>query len=158
MTFIPENKYREIIDYVPITCIDFFVIKNDKVLLWKRKNKPYKWERFVPWWRISKLETQQNVLQRKLKQETWIDLSKNNEIKPKLLWVYDSIFEWNAFDDKQVGHTINITYIIDLSRMEEININPDNQNETLEWFNIEISNNFCEYTNMLILEYINHFI
>lgn len=116
MTFIQENKYREIIDYVPITCIDFFIIKNNKVLLWKRKNKPYKWEWFVPWWRINKLETQQNVLQRKLKQETWIDLS----------------------------------------RMEEININPDNQNETLDWFKIKISDKFCEYTNMLIWEYINY--
>lgn len=134
--FIPEETYKKIIDYIPITCIDFFIIHENSILLWKRKNEPAKWVWFVPWWRILKAEIQKEAQKRKLLEETWINIEENISININLLGVYDTIFDRNAFSDNQLTHTINVTYVVELIE-KSIEISTDDQNEILKWFDME---------------------
>ena len=151
--FIPQEKYIEIIDWMPITCIDFFIVHWNNLLLWKRNNEPYKWEWFVPWWRIEKSETQEKAIQRKLFEETWIRVDK--EASVKLLWVYDTIFKVNAFSNNQLTHTINITYIVNLHKKDS-NISNDRQNEEFKRFDMDSDRDvFNEYIKKLIIDYRN---
>ena len=45
--FVPEERYREIIESVPIVCVDIIVKARQGFLLVKRKNAPLKDEFWV---------------------------------------------------------------------------------------------------------------
>lgn len=151
MDFIPQETYDKIKTIMPICCIDFFIVRGNKVLLGKRVRNPYKWERFVPWWRILHEETQQEVIRRKLKEET--DISLDDVIAIDLLGVFDTIFplEWQ----EGTGHTINCTYIIKLDEGEELPAYKLDQDHTdAQWFTISPSTELNEYINGLISSYL----
>ncbi len=149
--FIPEHTYKEIINYMPIMCIDFLIVHENSVLLGKRNNEPAKWVWFVPWWRILKAETQKEAQKRKLLEETWINIDKDLTII--LLGVYDTIFDKNAFSNDQLTHTINITYIVQLTD-KYIDISTDDQNEVLKWFDMDVDYSLLDpYIQNLIDDY-----
>jgi len=151
--FIPEIIYKEIIDYMPISCIDFLIINENSVLLWKRKNEPAKWVWFVPWWRILKAEIQKEAQRRKLLEETWINIEENVGININLLGVYDTLFDTNAFSDNQLTHTINVTYMVELTK-KSIKISTDDQNEILKWFDMDADYSLLDtYIQNLIDDY-----
>lgn len=134
--FIDEKDYIKIIDVLPIACIDLVIMNKWKILLWLRKNNPYKWQWRIPGGRVYKWEKQINGIQRLLKIETNLDLSKI-KAKPKLLWVYDVIEQWTVFSGSQIGHTICNTYLIEVWDEHLKNIHPDPQNEELKWFMLD---------------------
>lgn len=131
--FIEEKAYIKIIDVLPIPCIDLIIMNQWKILLWLRKNNPYKWKWRIPGGRVYKWETQIDGIQRLLKNETNLDLSKI-KAKSRLLWVYDVIEQWTVFSKKQVGHAICTTYLIEVGDKCLKDIHPDPQNEELRWF------------------------
>ena len=53
---IPNDFYRQIVDVLPILCVDLIIIKNGKYLLVKRKNKPFKGIYWSPGGRVLKGE------------------------------------------------------------------------------------------------------
>lgn len=148
-TFIPSEKYQEILSCMPIACIDFLVVYEWRFLLWKRSNIPYKGEWFVPGGRILKGETQNSAFARKLFEETGI---RNQDIaKYFLLWIYDTQFIGNVFDPAMPTHTINITYAIELA--QSVKIIPDVQNEWFQWFSREEIQWCREYIQNLVWDY-----
>ena len=149
--FIESKEYQRILEIMPVVCIDFFIVYNNKVFLGKRTNQPYKGEWFVPGWRIQKWEQQEEVFERKLFEETGI---RPEDIASKfLLWVYDTQFIGNAFDPIMPTHTINITYGVELKWV--VKIQPDSQNEIFESFSIEWDNQLLPYIQNLMSEYIS---
>lgn len=150
--FIDQKEYQRILEIMPVVCIDFFIVYNNRLFLGKRTNQPCKWEWFVPGWRIEKGETQEEVFERKLFEETGIH--QEDIAKKFLLWVYDTQFMGNAFDPDMPTHTINVTYVVELK--DEITILPDSQNERFESFLIWWDNHLLPYIQNLMREYSTH--
>lgn len=77
---IPDKLYRQILKSVPISTVDLVVIdkpnKNNKFLLGKRKNNPYKGKWFIPGGRVLLGETLEEAVQRNLKQELGLHSKK----------------------------------------------------------------------------------
>ncbi len=133
-------------------CIDFFIVYDNAVFLGKRTNPPFKGEWFVPGWRILKWENQEEAFERKLFEETGIQMK---DIERKfLLWVFDTQFIGNVFDPTMSTHTINITYVVELKN--EVNIRPDSQNETFKSFSIWWENQLLPYIQDLIRNYVSY--
>ncbi len=135
-----------------MVCIDFFIVYDNAVFLGKRTNPPFKGEWFVPGWRILKWENQEEAFERKLFEETGIQMK---DIERKfLLWVFDTQFIGNVFDPTMSTHTINITYVVELKN--EVNIRPDSQNETFKSFSIWWENQLLPYIQDLIRNYVSY--
>ena len=65
--FIPEKKYREIVQVIPILCIDALIINNkNEYLLLKRLNEPLKNVFWVPGGRVLHLEKTVHMIQHRL--------------------------------------------------------------------------------------------
>ena len=73
--FIPEKKYREIVQVIPILCIDALIINNkNEYLLLKRLNEPLKNVFWVPGGRVLHLEKTEDALVRIMKKELGLDI------------------------------------------------------------------------------------
>ena len=68
-SFIPEKLYTEILDHMPIPCVDFLLYHNGKVLLTYRTEEPAKGLWWIQGGRILKQETLHQALQRLAKRE-----------------------------------------------------------------------------------------
>jgi len=68
-SFIPEKLYKEILEHMPIPCIDFVFYHKGKVLLTYRTQEPEKGRWWVQGGRIFKHETLEEALQRIAKRE-----------------------------------------------------------------------------------------
>ena len=62
--FIPEEKFQEIINLIPIFCIDFLIKREDKILLIKRKQEPLKGIYWFPGGRLRLYETIEDFVKR----------------------------------------------------------------------------------------------
>lgn len=146
--FIETEKYKEMIEVLPIVCLDTFIVQDGKMLLWKRTNNPLKWEWCVPGWRLMIGEQVQDGIIRKIKEELWIDYTWPTRV----LGTYNTIFGINSFDQHKPYHTVNIVHIIELD--EECIFHKDHQNEELEFFEIKEQDFFPDYINLLIRDYL----
>ena len=75
--FIPKDKYRYILENIPICCVELICIKDNKVLLVKRKNKPAKDEWWFPGGRILKREAITDAAIRKAEEEIGVSVKVN---------------------------------------------------------------------------------
>ena len=128
MKFIPNELYNNIIDVVPIICVDAIIISNQKCLLLKRNNNPEKNSYWFPGGRIIKNEFIQDAVIRKAKEETNITCSYK-----KILSIEETIFK--ADDIHMHGvHTINIC--CELIASERFEIKLDNNHSSHIWVDI----------------------
>jgi len=103
INFIELNEYKNMLDKLPIPCIDI-VILNDKneILLLKRDNEPAKGEWWVPGGRIYKNETFRDAALRKAKEEIGVDAEF-----VKMLGFGETKFDVGPFENINT-HTINV--------------------------------------------------
>lgn len=71
--WISESLYHQILDNIPIACVDIAIVFNGKILLVKRKDSPAKGEWWLPGGRVQKGEKMQDTAKRKAKEEVGID-------------------------------------------------------------------------------------
>jgi len=74
MSYLPEQEYLNIIDHIPLCCVDVIVVHNKKVLLIKRGQSEPKSVWWLPGGRIYKNETWEAAVKRKVKAETGFDV------------------------------------------------------------------------------------
>jgi len=117
---IPEKKYRELLEYLPILCVDIIVPMEEGYLLLKRNNEPKKGRWWVPGGRIHKGETALAAAVRKVREETGLKIS---EIKP--LGYYEAIFKKSSFGLVKRGY--HVLSIVFLCRADSQNIYLDQQ-------------------------------
>jgi colanic acid biosynthesis protein WcaH len=109
MKNIPEETYRQIVEFMPITCVDLIIRHNNKILMVKRKNRPAKGEWWMPGGRILKNETCEDAAIRKAKEESGLDVKI---VKPLIF--EETIFEDSNLDGIKTGtHTINVSFLLD---------------------------------------------
>jgi colanic acid biosynthesis protein WcaH len=125
---ISSELYNQIVENMPIPCVDMVLIKDNKVLLILRKNKPAKNEWFFPGGRVLKNETLDQAVHRKIKEEIGIEVI----IKAKI-GGYETIFKDGIFDNLKTGtHTINVVFLV-VPKDTTAPINLDNNHENFKW-------------------------
>lgn len=73
MTNIPEQMYKDILEIMPICCVDLVITYHNKYLLLKRVKEPAKGEWWLPGGRIWKNEEIKCAALRKAREETGLD-------------------------------------------------------------------------------------
>jgi len=131
--FIPDDKYKIIVENTIVETVDIIVINDrSQILLWLRNNEPIKWIYHIPWGRRYKNELLNDSIKRKAHEELWIEIDINKII---FLGVYDDLYS-NSIYDGIDSHFSTITYIYRLDKNEEINIKKDEQHSDLKFFNL----------------------
>jgi colanic acid biosynthesis protein WcaH len=122
--YIEAEQYKNIVDLMPIMCVDGIIVHNGKYLLVKRKNNPLKGEYFVPGGRVHKNERLEDALHRKMFEELGI--------KVKILGTagfYEDFYKENDLGLDSV-HTTSVVFIVSPL---DLNIKLDEQSEDYIW-------------------------
>ena len=126
--FIKEALYRDIIQLIPILCVDI-IIKNEKgqFLLIKRSNQPLKGEYWLVGGRINHGENARDAARRKLIEEVNIKADQF-----EFIGIYEGIFDIDPFDNVDITyHTIGLLFQIQIDSLTEISL--DNQSSEWKW-------------------------
>jgi colanic acid biosynthesis protein WcaH len=124
--FIPEPLYKQILQAMPIPCVDLLVVDHGgRVLLHKRRNDPAKGQWWAPGGRVHKGELRAVAAKRKLSEEFGIT---GEHILPVELSTEDLMLP-----DGQGGtsHVIATVYRIEVDSRAPLVL--DAQSETAEW-------------------------
>jgi D-beta-D-heptose 7-phosphate kinase/D-beta-D-heptose 1-phosphate adenosyltransferase len=129
---ISSGIYRQIIDSLPICTVDVLFLnkKKDKVLLFRRTNKPLKGHFFSVGGRMRKGESFVKAATRKVKEETGIKL-----LPQRLVFggIQNEIHTTSPFSS--IGyHCVNIYFGYILDKKNEISL--DAQHDKVKWFDV----------------------
>ncbi|MFH0808039.1 MAG: NUDIX domain-containing protein [archaeon] len=139
---IPEEKYKEILELMPIACVDLVIFYCGKIFLAKRINEPVKGQWFLPGGRIMKNEKLNDVVMRKAKEETGLDVKI---IKP--LMFDETMFNESSMKGVVSGvHTVNLVYLVEAKNNK---VKLDAQNSEYKWIDI-IDENWHPYVKRAI--------
>ncbi|MBU1086390.1 MAG: NUDIX domain-containing protein [Candidatus Omnitrophica bacterium] len=121
MKMIPIGKYKDILDILPILCVDI-IARNPKgeYLLIKRANEPKKGRWWVIGGRVLKGETLAQAVIRKAKQETGIKIKKMRPVG-----YFELVKGVNPLGRESKYHTISVVFAIDINDKQPIIL--DNQ-------------------------------
>jgi colanic acid biosynthesis protein WcaH len=126
---LDDIEFKTVINSTPLVSIDILPIKNGKVLLGKRINKPAQGYYFSPGGRIYKNETINDAMTRIAKDE----LNVNLKFMPTFIGIFEHFYKDSIFFDVST-HYINLAY--ELKVQGQINL-PTMQHEEYKWFSIE---------------------
>ena len=117
--YIEQKKYLEIIESLPISCVDI-IIKNQKneYLLVHRNTDPLKNHYFLVGGRVNINETLLSAAKRKLNEE--VGLNQNDF---QFIGVYQDFFDRNSFGKCEVYHTISTVFITNIIGNEKVKLN-----------------------------------
>ena len=103
---IPTDRYNQIIDVLPILCVDV-VIRNrqGEVLLIKRANEPRKGEWWVIGGRLLKGETLEQAVIRKVREETALEVET---VRP--IGYYEAVAQENPFGLDSPLHAVSVVF------------------------------------------------
>ena len=108
MSQINQILYNQILENMPIICVDGVLINNkNEILFLKRENEPAKKEWWFPGGRLLKNERLEHAIIRKVKEETNLDVEVI-----KYIGTTETIFDNGPFDIPV--HTVNFTYQLKL--------------------------------------------
>lgn len=122
---INKNLYQQIVQVMPIPCVDLIVADDHgQVLLARRTNEPAMGAWWFPGGRVHYLETRVNAAVRKLREECGLEADQLVE-----LGTFDIIVERS--DDDSKSHAITTLYYAKVSRRQTFTL--DSQNSEAEW-------------------------
>ena len=115
---IPEEKYKYIMEVLPILCVDI-MLKNDKgeFLLIKRGREPLKGHWWVIGGRVLKGEDLKDAAIRKISEETGILV---NEVK--LIGYYEDANEINPFGLSIPLHSVSVVFSASFNGDQDIHL------------------------------------
>ena len=102
---IPNDFYRQIVDVLPILCVDLIIIKDGKYLLVKRKNKPFKGIYWSPGGRVLKGEKITRAIYRIAMQEVGLKVKVIS-----FAGFYEGFYKENE-QKVAISHTVSLTFI-----------------------------------------------
>lgn len=121
--FILEDLYKQIIEVMPIPCVDLLVVHKDKYLIAKRTQEPLKGEWYMPGSRLFKGETIQEVVQRIAFKELGIKAKFD-----KVLLLY-----LGFYDNGYFGMETETFTLVVLAKTQFKNIKLDNSHSEYMW-------------------------
>lgn len=112
---INKKVYKQILDLMPICCVDLVLYNKGKILLAKRKNNPAKDQWWVPGGRVLKNEKLTDSVKRKAKDELGVDVN----IK-KVIGIYEIKFNKGPFKNIKNGiHNISVNFLVELKNEKD---------------------------------------
>ena len=137
MEKIPDELYRQIIETMPVFCVDLVVYESGKVLLTYRKNKPAKGEWWIPGGRLIKGERLIDAVKRKLKEETGLEAKKI-----EFIGLQEYFSEKAVFENVKTGtHTPAGIYLVEV---KEGDVKLDSTSSDYKWID-KIEEDLNEY-------------
>ena len=132
---IPADQYREILEVLPILCVDI-VINNPKgeYLLIKRANEPLKGRWWVVGGRVLKGETLKQTAVRKAAEEVGLKIT---DVKP--IGYYEGAFEKNIFGSPTPMHSVSVVFSSIVDDHQPVKLDE----QSMEWkFCVKLPHNF----------------
>jgi len=129
--FIHENEYKEIINKIPILCVDIILRHRNKVLLIKRADPPCKGIYWPIGGRVHKGETVDAAARRKILEEIGI------EFKGTLIPIgfYEDTYSENSFEKKTAYSTFSLVFVGDLNKeAKSIKVKLDKTSDDFGYF------------------------
>lgn len=124
MKQIPASLYKQIVEVMPILCVDLVIVHEGKYLLVKRKNQPAKGLWWVPGGRVWKGETIEKAAHRKAKEEIGVPVRIIAS-----LGYYELLWDKSAFGKKG---TATLSIVV-LASPLSLNFRIDGQSSTWKW-------------------------
>lgn len=128
--FIQEKLYKEILNYLPLLCVDLIITnKESRFLLVKRVNAPLKDEFWVPGGRLFIKENVFDAAARIMSSE--LGWSCNID-ELKLVGLYQDLFKENSFHSDVDYHTVSLVFeFAELNDDKSVNL--DVQSSEWKW-------------------------
>ena len=128
--FIHENEYKEIINKIPILCVDIILRHEDKVLLIKRADEPCKGIYWPIGGRVHKGETVDAAARRKILEEIGI------EFKGTLIPIgfYEDNYTESAFEANTEYSSFSLVFVGDLNREAKSRVKLDTTSDDFGYF------------------------
>lgn len=105
---IPEPLYRQILDRMPIVCVDVVVLHEGRVLLVKRATEPAKGDWWFPGGRLLKGELLAAAAVRKCREEIGLDVAV-----VRRLGTWETTFPRAPFPEITSGvHSVNVCFLV----------------------------------------------
>lgn len=125
MSFIQTELYKQIIEVLPVLCVDI-VIKNPRgeCLLIKRANEPKKGHWWVIGGRVLKGETCAEAAIRKIREEVSLNVK---DVVP--IGYFELINDAHPFGMKTPYHTVSVVYEAFVDYNQEVRLD----NQSIEW-------------------------
>lgn len=118
---IPKNKYKNILDVLPILCVDI-IARNSRgeYLLIKRVNEPKKGRWWVIGGRVLKGETLEKSVERKVREEVGLQVKS---VRP--VGYFELVNGMNPFGTHFNYHSVSIVFTAVIDGRQPVNL--DNQ-------------------------------
>ncbi|MCX6738574.1 MAG: NUDIX domain-containing protein, partial [Candidatus Parcubacteria bacterium] len=131
--WIPSELYIEMMNHLPICCVDIMIFNTEKtkILLCKRSNEPLKGEYFSPGGRLLKNEELKAGAVRQAKRELGIKINPKQVIFGGII---SEIYPNSAFG-KDIGYHAVVIYFGYVAT-KNTNIILDNQHSDYKWFDV----------------------
>ena len=122
---IPCEQYQQIIEVLPILCVDV-VVKNTlgECLLIKRANEPRKGEWWVIGGRLLKGETLEEAVVRKVREETSLDVEAGHPVG-----YYEAVSQENPFGLVPRLHAVSVVFSTVVDDGQQIKLD----DQSLDW-------------------------
>ncbi len=146
---IPAGLYQQILENMPICCIDVVLYHHQKVLLVLRKDEPEKGRWWLPGGRLYKNETLTEAVKRKIREEVGLEV----EVKQKI-GAYEYSSDQSSFTDIKTGtHSISINFVavpLDVDSSEDnLDIKIDQTSSDYRWID-HIEENLDPYVKTVL--------
>lgn len=125
---LEDTTFKTILNSTPLISIDILVMKNGKVLLGKRSNKPAQGYFFSTGGRIYKNETIYNAMSRIAFNELNIELKST----PKFIGVFEHFYDDSIYENIST-HYVNIAYEYEIEEIPDL---PNEQHSEYKWFTV----------------------
>lgn len=135
---IPDELYKEILENMPICCVDVIIHRDNEVLLIYRKEEPVKDTWWTPGGRVLKNEPLREAVKRKMKEELGIDVDIE-----KSIGAYELMFDTGIYPDLETG-THGITNLFLVKPKNDISITLDDTSEEYRWVD-KVEDDFHPY-------------
>ena len=152
---LKSNKFADVVKNTPLVAIDFFIIKDRKLLIGKRMNSPGINKYFVPGGRIKKNENIKQALDRILFNETNMRLRKTEYAKFQGIdehFYKDNFLNNTKFDT----HYVVLLFSIKYKKLKLLDgaISLKNQHKDFIWVNKTESKDLKKEMNKYMKSYL----
>ena len=103
--WVPEQLYREILETMPVVCVDTLVVRAGEALLTRRRQEPQAGSLWLQGGRMRKGEQLAEAALRTAEQESGLSLTLRS-----VLGTFSTVFEASAHGDSST-HTVNVTFL-----------------------------------------------
>ncbi|SER50895.1 NUDIX domain-containing protein [Lentzea albida] len=103
--WVPEELYREILERMPVVCVDTLVVRAGEALLTRRSQEPQAGSLWLQGGRMRKGEQLAEAAVRTAEQESGLSLTLRG-----VLGTFSTVFEASAHGNSPT-HTVNVTFL-----------------------------------------------